>query len=159
MGTHKNLYTEVFVNLIEERITTTLDELIPIESYFDFINLDIQGAELNAVKGLGSRLANINWIYTEVNKKKVYKNIYLVKDIDDYLRSYGFKRIATYWLPGVGGGDALYVKEGLAEYSLPRQVKILYRELKYNYLSEFRLTNLIRFSKKIVRTILRLKSA
>ena len=92
-------------------------------------------------------------------KNKVYKNIYLAKDIDNYLRSYGFKRIATYWLPGAGWGDALYVKERLGEYSLPRQVKIFYRELKYNYLSEFRLTNLIRFSKKIVRTLLRLKSA
>ena len=159
MGTHKNLYSDVFVNLVEERITTTLDELIPAESYFDFINLDIQGAELNAIKGLGSRLANINWIYTEVNKNKVYKNICLVKDIDNYLRPYGFKRIATYWLPGAGWGDALYVKKGITKYSQLRQVKIFYRELKYNYLSEFRLTNLIRFSKKIVRTILRLKSA
>ena len=159
MGTHKDLYTDVFVNSVEERITTTLDELIPVESCFDFINLDIQGAELNAIKGLGSRLANVNWIYTEVNKKNVYKNIYLVKDIDNYLRSYGFKRIATYWLPGAGWGDALYVKKGITEYSQLRQVKIFYRELKYNYLSEFRLTNLIRFTKKIVRTILRLKSA
>ena len=159
MGTHRNLYTDVFVNLVEERITTTLDELIPVESCFDFINLDIQGAELNAIKGLGSRLANVNWIYTEVNKKKVYKNIYLVKDIDNYLRSYGFKRIATYWLPGAGWGDALYVKVGLAEYSLPKKVKIFYRELKYNYLSEFRLTNLIRFNKKIVRTLFRLNRA
>ena len=82
-----------------------------------------------------------------------------VQDIDNYLRSYGFKRIATYWLPGAGWGDALYVKKGITKYSQLRKVKIFYRELKYNYLSEFRLTNLIRFSKKIVRTILRLKSA
>jgi FkbM family methyltransferase len=159
LGTHKLLYTDVFVNSVEERTTTTLDELIPVDSFFDFINLDIQGAELNAIKGLGSRLANINWIYTEVNKKKVYKNIYLVTDIDDYLMPYGFKRIATYWLPGVGWGDALYIKEGIFKYSLLRRVKIFYRELKYNYLSEFRLSTLIRFSKKIVRNTLRLKSA
>jgi hypothetical protein len=72
---------------------------------------------------------------------------------------YGFKRIATYWLPGVGWGDALYIKEGILKYSLLRRVKIFYRELKYNYLSEFRLSTLIRFSKKIVRNTLRLKSA
>jgi FkbM family methyltransferase len=157
MGTHKELYTDVFVNLVEERITTTLNDLIPVDSFFDFINLDIQGAELNAIKGLGSRIANINWIYTEVNKKKLYKNIYLVKDIDDYLSLYGFKRIATYWLSGVGWGDALYIKEGIAKYSKLRQIKIFYRELKYNYLSEFRLSTLIRFSKKIVKIILRYK--
>ena len=73
MGTHKELYTDVFVNLVQERITTTLDDLIPVDSFFDFINLDIQGAELNAIKGLGSRIANINWIYTEVNKKSYIK--------------------------------------------------------------------------------------
>jgi FkbM family methyltransferase len=158
MGTHKYLYTDVFVNSVEERTTTTLDELIPVDSFFDFINLDIQGAELNAIKGLGSRLANINWIYTEVNKKKVYKNIYLVTDIDDYLMPYGFKRIATYWLPGAGWGDALYIKEGIFKYSLLRRIKIFYRELKFNYLSEFRPSTLTRLSKKIVRIILRRKS-
>jgi FkbM family methyltransferase len=159
MEIHKELYMDVFVNLVEERITTTLDDLIPVDSFFDFINLDIQGAELNAIKGLGSRISNINWIYTEVNKKKLYKNIYLVNDIDDYLALFGFKRIATYWLPGVGWGDALYIKENIMKYSKLRQIKIFYRELKYNYLSEFRLSTLIRFSKKIFKIILRFKSA
>ncbi len=73
MGTHKELYKNVFVESIEERITTTLEDLIPIDCCFVFINLYIQGAELNAIKGLGSRLSSINWIYTEVNKKNCMK--------------------------------------------------------------------------------------
>ena len=32
-GTHKELYTDVFVNSVEERTTTTLDELIPVDSF------------------------------------------------------------------------------------------------------------------------------
>jgi hypothetical protein len=78
--------------------------------------------------------------------------------MDDYLIPYGFRRIATYWLPGVGWDDALYIKDGIMKYSKLRQIKIFYREIKYNYFSEFRLSTLIRFTKKKVIVMLKYKS-
>lgn len=158
MELHKKFYTDVFVNSVEEKITITLDDLLPADCFFDFINLDIQGAELNAIKGLGSRLNNVNWIYTEVNKKRLYKDIYLVADIDKYLSLYGFKRIATYWIPGVGWGDALYIKKDKVRYSILQRIVILYREFKFNYFSDFRVQNLIRLIKRFIRITFQFKS-
>ena len=40
---------------------------------YNFINLDIQGAELKALKGMEEYLPNIDYIYTEVNSDYVYK--------------------------------------------------------------------------------------
>jgi hypothetical protein len=73
--------------------------------------VDIQGVELRALKGLGSRITEFNWIYTEVNKSEVYRGCSLVEDLDIYLARQGFKRISTRWEIGKGWGDAIYANE------------------------------------------------
>jgi FkbM family methyltransferase len=92
--------------------TTTLDILI--EKYneipFNFINLDIQGAELTALKGMEEYLNNIEYVYTEVNKKSVYKNCAIIEEIDEYLNNYGFYRVETVWT-AEDWGDAFYIKK------------------------------------------------
>jgi len=96
----------------EERIVTTirLDELIPSSEDFDFVTLDIQGAELEALKGLGERLAGVRWVFTEVNSRMMYEGIPLVEELDRYLQQFGLKRVVTVWNKA-GWGDALYAKE------------------------------------------------
>lgn len=81
---------------------------------FDFLNLDIQGVELEALQGIGVYFEKIKWIYTEVNKSEVYKNCALIDDIDAFLKMEGFKRVATRWVKKQGWGDALYVRENVA---------------------------------------------
>jgi hypothetical protein len=66
-----------------------------IEFKFNFINLDIQGAELKALKSMEKYLDKVNYIYTEVNIKHLYKNCALMNEIDDYLSKFGFKRVET----------------------------------------------------------------
>lgn len=76
---------------------------------FNFINLDIQGAELLALKGAGDLLKNIDYIYTEVNQKELYAGCALLPEIDEYLKAFGFKRKNTI-ITKYGWGDAFYTK-------------------------------------------------
>jgi len=78
-------------------------------SKFNFMNIDIQGAELLALKGAENILEQVDFIYTEINTKELYKNCALVNDIDDYLKKYNFKRIKTQ-MTQHGWGDAFYSK-------------------------------------------------
>jgi len=82
---------------------------IPYDRY-DFINLDIQGMELKALKGADKILPNVKSIYTKISTKELYKNGALLPELDEFLEKNGFKRISIsmtqhYW------GDALYIKE------------------------------------------------
>lgn len=76
----------------------------------DFLNIDLQGAELKALKGMGKYLNQFKWAYLEVNKEELYKGCALVGEIDEYLAGFGFKRVETLWAGNTGWGDALYIK-------------------------------------------------
>ena len=75
----------------------------------DFVNIDIQGAELLALKGMKNLLKYCNYLYLEVNTKHLYKDCALIHEIDDFLKEFGFKRNETS-MTQHGWGDALYVK-------------------------------------------------
>lgn len=108
-GTHSDNYPGVTVRDTTIVTTTRLDELLPRDSKFDFVNLDIQGAELEALLGLGRMLDQVRWIYTEVNREEVYEGCALVGEIDTFLGDHGFSRVCTIWT-SAGWGDALYVR-------------------------------------------------
>jgi len=74
------------------------------------LNIDIQGAELLALKSMDNILSNFDYLYLEVNKDHVYKNCCLVEEIDNYVQKYNFKRVETKWNLNHGWGDALYIK-------------------------------------------------
>lgn len=80
---------------------------------YQFINLDVQGAELKVLKGFGDLLKdfeNIKCIYTEVNFEHLYKNVPLINEIDDYLSNFNFNRIHTVNTQ-YNWGDALYLRK------------------------------------------------
>ena len=78
-------------------------------SGFNFINLDIQGAELKALHGMEAWLGGIDYIYTEVNQEYVYEGCALIGEIDEYLAKFGFKRAETVWHANAWG-DAFYIR-------------------------------------------------
>lgn len=112
---HTHLHEHPHVHEINRRKvkTTTLNSLYKNNAIaydkFDFINLDIQGAELKALQGATQILPNIKAIYAEVNEKELYKGCAFIHQIDDFLSEYGFKRVATQ-MTQFGWGDALYTK-------------------------------------------------
>jgi FkbM family methyltransferase len=109
-GTHLKSYPNI---IIENKIkikTKTLDEILEKYPNLNFLNMDIQGAELEALKGLGKKIEQINYIYTEINSKNVYEGCATVKELDLYLSISGFTRISTRWVIPNGWGDALYIR-------------------------------------------------
>jgi FkbM family methyltransferase len=93
-----------------EVLTSRLDSILPATAKFDFINFDIQGAELRALRGLGVRLKDVRWAYIEVNWRKLYTDCALIGEVDAFMKDAGFERIATRAARTSGWGDALYVR-------------------------------------------------
>jgi FkbM family methyltransferase len=110
-GTHSFDYPDVLVTEKLSMKTQKLETILTGYEIPDFINLDIQGVELKALKSLGNSISKVSVIYTEVNKKEVYKGCDLIDDIDNFLANYGFRRICTRWVLGAGWGDALYLSK------------------------------------------------
>lgn len=113
LGTHKTAHPEVhFIKDIPVRMSRIDDMFAPDEwgalKDVDFLNIDLQGAELMALRGMGDLLKQFKWAYLEVNKEHLYENCPLVEDIDLYMLSYGFRRVVTEWAGNTGWGDALY---------------------------------------------------
>jgi FkbM family methyltransferase len=106
---HPQIHVSDVINVNSKRMETLLlENNINIDNY-DFLNIDIQGAELLALKGFGNLLNNIKYIYTEINTNTLYKDCALVSEIDEYLSKYGFKRVETS-MTEFEWGDALYIK-------------------------------------------------
>jgi FkbM family methyltransferase len=111
LGTHMIHHPHIHYVGNYEVKTQRLDSILNKYTVpFNFINLDIQGAELKALKGMESYLPSIQYIYTEVNSDYVYKGCCLVTELDEYLGQFGFKRVETSWYGQAGWGDAFYIK-------------------------------------------------
>ena len=81
-------------------------------SKFNFINIDVQGYELEVFKGAAHTLNDIDYIYTEVNNDELYEDCVQMSQLDEFLGDlWGFKRIETKLVGNQKWGDALYVKQ------------------------------------------------
>jgi FkbM family methyltransferase len=118
LGTHREDYPDIKVSKTELVKTSRIDSLFDKETIPEFINIDIQGAEIQALKGFGELLHRVKYIYCEVNKKEVYVDCAKVSEVDEYLKLFGFKRITTRWVPLKGWGDAFYVNLSLIPVSM-----------------------------------------
>lgn len=78
---------------------------------YNFLNFDIQGAELKALKGMEEYLNKVDYIYTEVNCDYVYKGCAIVDEIDEYLKQFGLYRVETQWCQNFRWGDAFYIRK------------------------------------------------
>lgn len=89
---------------------TKLDNFIEDKDKYNFINVDVQGYELEVFKGGSEYLKSIDYIMTEVNRAELYKGCAKIEQLDKYLSNYGFERVETTWDGGTWG-DAFYIKE------------------------------------------------
>ena len=106
---HPHIVMEGSLILRSKRISTIFSEnKISFDDY-NFVNIDLQGYELPAIKGFGDAISNIDYIYTEVNTGEVYKGCTKIEELDEYLGSYGFQRVETE-MTDAEWGDAFYIK-------------------------------------------------
>jgi FkbM family methyltransferase len=112
LGEHSSLFPDVFYSQKEKRTTSTISSVLKKfgNPQIDFLNLDIQGAELLAMKGF-KELADVQFVYTEINSREVYKGCALVEQIDEYLLPLGLIRAETAFWNDHPWGDALYIKK------------------------------------------------
>ena len=107
---HLELHPDVSFNGTEEVEVCLLDEYDVGDS--NFINIDVQGYELEVFKGGKNTLEKIDYIYCEVNRDEVYEGNAMVEDMDEFLDAYGFERVETKWPETYyTWGDALYIKK------------------------------------------------
>lgn len=112
LGLHKTLHPEIhYVKSFQSRSKRLENVISTYTIPFNFLNLDIQGVELRALKSLGKYLEKVDYIYTEVNSDFVYEKCDLIGDIDEYLGTFGFKRVETKWFGRGKWGDAFYIKK------------------------------------------------
>lgn len=110
LGTHKTAHPEVnFIKDIQLKMYR-LDQCSCWGEY-DFLNIDLQGSELKALKGMGDTLDHFKWAYLEVNKEELYKGCALIGELDSFLSEKGFQRVETKWCGNTGWGDALYIRK------------------------------------------------
>lgn len=113
-GSHKTSHPQVKIVEKVKMITSRMDSIIKKHTIamenVNFINLDIQGVELRALKSMESYLNNIDYIYTEVNTEEVYKNCDQMAALTEYLSKFNFKLADARIYKQFGWGDAFYIK-------------------------------------------------
>jgi FkbM family methyltransferase len=111
-GLHSTFHPQVKYITCFETETKLLKNIIPNYNInFNFLNLDIQGAELKALKGMEGYLKDVDYIYTEVNSDYVYIGCALIGELDNYLLNFGLHRVETKWCENFRWGDAFYIRK------------------------------------------------
>lgn len=137
LGTHQVDHPDVKV--VDELTlrTVRLDEILPTDMSHNFLNIDIQGAEYQALKSLGWLLGKFDYVYLEVNSAQVYKEIKQIDDLDLLLADEGFIRVATIWTPA-SWGDALYIRRSLAETLFKSKFGLAFRVIWFQVITKLR---------------------
>lgn len=115
LGHHKIIHPSVeyvdSIKMYTKRVSTMLVENDLDLGGIDFLNADLQGTELMAIKGMGILIRKFNYCYLEVNKRETYVGCPLIEEVDEYLSIFGFKRAETGEWVADTWTDALYIKE------------------------------------------------
>ena len=112
LGLHKYFHPHVcYINSFMIETKLLKDIICNYDINYNFLNLDIQGAELKALKGMESYLYTVDYIYTEVNSDYVYENCALITELDEYLLKFGLHRVETKWCENYRWGDAFYIRK------------------------------------------------
>lgn len=114
LGEHSDLFPDIYYTHYETRKTKTLNSILNEDHFLNeinFLNIDIQGAELLALQGISQYLHSIQSIYIEINDSEVYKKCAKTNEIDSFLNDFNFERKEKCLYSNHPWGDAFYVKK------------------------------------------------
>ena len=106
---HLEQYPHIVFNDVETVEMKRLDEVeLDFENY-NFINIDVQGYELEVFKGSVNFLKNVDYIISEINRDEVYVGCAKLDELNNFLGEFGFELVESTWDGGTWG-DGLYIK-------------------------------------------------
>lgn len=106
---HLQFYPHITFNEKQTVEVIKLDDIKEFDEKYNLLTLDVQGYELNVLKGATKKLEFVDYIVSEVNKGELYKNCAKLWELEEFLTPYGFRTERVNWTPH-DWGDALFVK-------------------------------------------------
>jgi len=112
---HAEIYPEIVetgtIKVPVRRLDDALADAGFAAARFDLLNLDIQGAELMAMRGCPDLVGRVCAINCELAFEELYEGCALAPQIDAHLAGFGFVRVATATPYHPSWGDGFYVKK------------------------------------------------
>lgn len=105
---HINQYPHIRFESKIDVIVKTLDSFNLDDSY-NFMSIDVQGFELEVLKGSINTLKNIQYVIMEINNAELYEGCCMVQELDQFLDQFNLYRAETNWMGGTWG-DGLYIR-------------------------------------------------
>lgn len=98
------------LNLTSRALSEILDAhgIVPGDAKRAMLVVDVQGHELEVLRGLGSTLAQFELCKTEISRIPMYEGGALFGDVDAHMRDHGFKLISHVYALVPRHGDVLY---------------------------------------------------
>lgn len=113
-GTHTAIHPGIDFIDRAEFPTTRLDTLFATHDlsydYLEFINFDLQGCELLALKGMGDLIDRVQCAYLEVNKRETYKGCALLPEVTNYMNNNGLYMVEQSAWVGDSWADSFWVR-------------------------------------------------
>lgn len=109
---HLTAHPEVKMTRAISLQTIRLDTLLSnVDIVFDFINFDLQGAELLALNSLGKRIKDVNVAYLEINKKSTYVGCALLVEVETFMNKHGLYMVEQSPWIGDTWADSFWVRK------------------------------------------------
>ena len=70
-----------------------IDEEIEADHPYNFLNMDVQGYELEVLKGGTTTLEKIDYVMTEVNRAEVYKKCAMIEELSCSLAQFNLLKL------------------------------------------------------------------
>jgi FkbM family methyltransferase len=95
-------------------VTSTLDsELCKLNDNIEYkiLVLDVQGAEIEVLKGSRIALHKIDYIISEISQIELYKDVAQIKELSYFLSDQGFVFVASEINRATGWGEGLFIHQ------------------------------------------------
>jgi FkbM family methyltransferase len=94
----------------EEKIDTKRLDYLLIDRDLDYLHLDVQGAELKVLTGMGHKLRNVYAIWMEVSRQELYKGMPMHDEVFTFMTNAGFQLDKSYMDSCTG--NQFYIRKG-----------------------------------------------